>query len=290
MPQHIQIVTKRQLAQNQAKCIQCKTQAKRSQFKPSIKPCPRALCSLPNSNQNHSCAIQTQEIAANIKTKRVQPTQSCGQRAASPKPSKVRRQNAIHTNHQICKSKTNKQQKKLSPKENARKVQPIKRPNKVQPNQANCYQVTLPSSYHSCLCIAQERNMLPHQKLCKLLKLQSPKCHESKSPNLQKLSQRKNPSKVQRSQHYQQTIQRAKYQSCKTSQKNAMPSNFHTSYQSYQARKGASCHQRHCCKTTTAATAANAAPAANCQRSPTDAPQLCAILTTGMMLCCAGVK
>ena len=201
MPQHIQIVTKRQLAQNQAKCIQCKTQAKRSQFKPSIKPCPRALCSLPNSNQNHSCAIQTQEIAANIKTKRVQPTQSCGQRAASPKPSKVRRQNAIHTKHQICKSKTNKQQKKLSPKENARKVQPIKRPNKVQPNQANCYQVTLPSSYHSCLCIAQERNMLPHQKLCKLLKLQSPKCHESKSPNLQKLSQRKNPSKVQRSQH-----------------------------------------------------------------------------------------
>ena len=142
----------------------------------------------------------------------------------------------------------------------------------MQPNQANCYQVTLPSSYHSCLCIAQERNMLPHQKLCKLLKLQSPKCHESKSPNLQKLSQRKNPSKVQRSQHYQQTIQRAKYQSYKTSQKNAMPSNFHTSYQSYQARKGASCHQRHCCKTTTAATAANAAPAANCQRSPTDAP------------------
>ena len=132
--------------------------------------------------------------------------------------------------------------------------------------------ITLPSSYPSCLCIAQERNMLPHQKLCKLLKLQSPKCHESKSPNLQKLSQRKNPSKVQRSQHYQQTIQRAKYQSCKTSQKNAMPSNFHTSYQSYQARNGASCHQRHCCKPTTAATAANAAPAANCQRSPTDAP------------------
>ena len=61
--------------------------------------------------------------------------------------------------------------------------------------------ITLPSSYPSCLCIAQERNMLPHQKLCKLLKLQSPKCHESKSPNLQKLSQRKNPSKVQRSQH-----------------------------------------------------------------------------------------
>ena len=44
-------MTKRQLAQNQAKCIQCKTQAKRSQFKPSIKPCPRALCSLPNSNK-----------------------------------------------------------------------------------------------------------------------------------------------------------------------------------------------------------------------------------------------
>ena len=65
----------------------------------------------------------------------------------------------------------------------------------MQPNQANCYQVTLPSSYHSCLCIAQERNMLPHQKLCKLLKLQSPKCHESKSPNLQKLSQRKTQAK-----------------------------------------------------------------------------------------------